>query len=43
MLSMGNVMRAITFSPVKGTCVWESACLCECECDSFVPFDQTGR
>lgn len=36
MLNMGDVMRAICFSPDKGTCVWESVCLCvcvfECEC-----------
>lgn len=44
MLSMGDVMRAICFSPVKGACVWES--VCESVCRSVildVPFDQTGR
>lgn len=35
-LSMSDVMRAICFSPVKGTYVWESACECVrvCLCDS---------
>lgn len=46
-LSMGDVMRAIFFSPVKGTCVWESACLCErvrsVSVIVDVPFDQSGR